>query len=286
MRNERIATRCVCCGSETLDSSPAVLMPFVAHRVFGWTPVTIDESWGLDTIPSGRAFSICKSMYCRVCGHLFLDIRFDDVEMQRLYSGYRQADYVRMRELYEPGYRERNDVLKDGVPYVPSIEHFLRPFLPAAPRVLDWGGDTGRNTPFRNRCAAHLIYDIGQAVPVPGARLISRHEAANTTHDLICCSMVLEHVPYPVDLLTDIRQVMSAHTVLYIEVPLEKLIREEYDNPHHYKRHWHEHVNFFCRRSLDAVIDRAGLDIIARDVIVATFEGGEIHVLQVACNLR
>ena len=41
---ERIATQCVCCGSEKLRNSPAVLIPFVSHRTFGWKPIEIDDS--------------------------------------------------------------------------------------------------------------------------------------------------------------------------------------------------------------------------------------------------
>ena len=41
LKRERIAAQCVCCGSENLKSSPAVIMPFVAHRTFGWEPVFI-----------------------------------------------------------------------------------------------------------------------------------------------------------------------------------------------------------------------------------------------------
>ena len=42
IKRERIATCCVCCGSDVLKSEPAVLMPFVAHRTFGWYPIVID----------------------------------------------------------------------------------------------------------------------------------------------------------------------------------------------------------------------------------------------------
>ena len=55
LRRERIATQCVCCGGTRLKSAPAVLMPFISHRAFGWEPVVIDESWGLKTIRSGTA---------------------------------------------------------------------------------------------------------------------------------------------------------------------------------------------------------------------------------------
>src|ERR1700754_592858 len=87
---ERLAFSCVCCGSGDLAASPAILMPFVAHRAFGWAPVEIDESWGLQTIRNGMAYSICKTLRCRKCSHLFCDIRFSDEEMSAIYSGYRE----------------------------------------------------------------------------------------------------------------------------------------------------------------------------------------------------
>jgi hypothetical protein len=57
---ERVASQCVCCGSNRLLSSPSVLMPFVAHRIFNWRPVQISDEWGLNTIKKGFAYSICN----------------------------------------------------------------------------------------------------------------------------------------------------------------------------------------------------------------------------------
>ena len=151
LRRERIATQCVCCGGENLKSSPAILMPFVAHRVFGWAPVVIDESWGLNTIKSGNAYSICKSLYCKDCGFLFLDIRFSDAELSNLYEDYRGETYNSLRESYEPGYTLRNKELIAGFEYIGDIEKFLEPHLNFPVSVLDWGGDIGKNTPFKDR---------------------------------------------------------------------------------------------------------------------------------------
>lgn len=285
MSPERIATSCVCCGGGRLESSPAVLMPFVAHRVFGWAPVEIDDSWGLETIANGRAYSICRSLHCSTCGHLFLDIRFDDAELRRLYGGYRDAEYVALREHYEPGYRARNETLRTGVPYVPSIERFLAPYVPSAPRILDWGGDTGKNTPFAGTRASHLIYDISDASPVAGARRVARDEVTPADFDLICCNMVLEHVPFPVALLEDIRQAMAGETMLYVEVPFEGLMVEHPTAPHLHKRHWHEHINFFSRRSLREALQRAGFTVVAEAEFTAVFEDRQIHVMQAACRI-
>ena len=260
-------------------------MPFVAHRVFGWAPVVIDESWGLETIAKGHAYSICRSLLCSACGHLFLDIRFDDAEMRRLYRGYRDAEYVELREHYEPGYRARNAHLREGVPYVPAIEEFLGPHVSPTPRVLDWGGDTGRNTPFARTRTSHLIYDISDVSPVVGARRVAREAVTPADYDLICCSMVLEHVPFPVALLADIRRAMADDTVLYVEVPFETLMIEHASAPHLHKRHWHEHINFFSRRSLRAALQQAGLVVVAENELAAVFEGRQVHVMQAACRV-
>ncbi len=93
-RSERIAQYCPCCLSDQHTKSAAVLMPFVSHRALGWRPVRIDESWGLDTIPSGNAYSLCNSVQCKACGALFLDIRFSDIEMGSLYHEYRGEDFA------------------------------------------------------------------------------------------------------------------------------------------------------------------------------------------------
>jgi hypothetical protein len=76
MNNERIAKNCVCCFNTQLVSSPAVLMPFVADRAFGWKPIKIEESWGLKTINNGYAYSICNTLYCSNCNFIFLDIYY------------------------------------------------------------------------------------------------------------------------------------------------------------------------------------------------------------------
>src|SRR6516164_9174099 len=68
---ERIASRCICCNSRDLQKSPAILMPFVAKRVFDWEPVEITDEWGLRDIQRGMAYPLCNSMRCGTCGVVF-----------------------------------------------------------------------------------------------------------------------------------------------------------------------------------------------------------------------
>ena len=102
---------------------------------------------------------------------LFLDMRFDDEEMAALYADYRGEAYTRERDRFEPGYAARNAIMLEGSAYIGQIEAILEPYLGAKPRVLDWGGDTGVNTPFRSRAMQHDVYDISNRPMVEGAAL-------------------------------------------------------------------------------------------------------------------
>jgi len=285
LRRDRIASQCVCCGGENIVSSPAIMMPFVADRVFGWKPVVIDDSWGLRTIQNGHAYTVCKTLRCADCGHLFSDIRFSDAEMVSLYHKYREGEYTALRERYEPGYTQRNEALKQPITYTDQIESFLDPHLTFPLTVLDWGGDTGLNTPFKGKNIAFDVYDISDKELEPGARFVTLEEASAFKYRLIVCSQLLEHVPYPSDVLLAARQAMDSDSVLYIELPYEDLMRQVLDRPEDKKRHWHEHINFYSERSLSTLIQNCGLQIVDRKVVCVRVAGSDVHIFQVACRL-
>jgi hypothetical protein len=260
---ERIATQCICCASEKLRSSPAVLMPFIAHRAFGWKPIEIDDSWGLITIKNGNAYSICNSLFCDNCFLLFLDIRFNEIEILKLYKDYRGIDYTKLRDFYEPGYSERNKTLNYNIDYMETIENFLEPHVKVPLTILDWGGDTGRNTPFNKNNIEFDIFDISNKKVMNGAKKINKSEASKKKYRLIVCRGVLEHVPFPMQLLYDIKKSMNKDSILYIQVPLEDLVYKNEKNYYLRKKHWHEHINFFSEKSLKQLTGNVGLEIIA-----------------------
>lgn len=285
-KKERIATQCVCCGSDSLKSSPAILMPFVAHRTFGWGPVNIDETWGLSTIKNGNAYSICKSLYCDDCGLLFLDIRFSESELSNLYEDYRGKEYNSLREKYEQGYTLRNDSLNAGITYIQDIEDFLTPHLRFPISILDWGGDTGKNTPFKNKNDTFDIYEISNKEVIDGARRISKNEANSKKYTLIVCSNVLEHVPYPSELLSEITQSMDKESILYIEVPIESVVLNHKSDLHIIKKHWHEHINFYSEKSIYSLVENVGLEVNELKRFQVTNGDQTFWVFQVACTLK
>lgn len=285
MPQERIASRCVCCDSVRLQASPAVLMPFIADRVFGWKPVRIDASWGLKTIPEGMAYTVCNTLYCEDCGLVFLDIRFSDAELARLYHDYRGASYTRLREHYEPNYTVRNDALNQSIDYLPGIEAWLLAHMPSPCRVLDWGGDDGHNTPFRGQAELVHVFEISDKPMLDGVTRVERHAFHGEGYDLIVCSNVLEHVPYPEHILRDIAQVMRPGTRLYLEVPFESLMQQDLASPHLHKRHWHEHINFFSQTSLVKLLTHCGFTVQALQTGRQTVAMQSANIFQLICTL-
>lgn len=279
---EFIASHCICCTSQDIARSPAVLMPFVAYRVFGHKPLEILPEWGLRDLRPGMAYTLCNSLQCQNCGVLFLDYRFNDAQMAALYSGYRDELYNLERDYYEHGYIATTaKVFNERAAYIAEVELWLARYLPKHPNTLDWGGGTGINTPFLNRGGITHIHDVSLAPLVPGAIAADSVQVGKQHYDLVVCSQVLEHIPFPYDFIKALLPIMDSDTLLYLEVPYELLM---YNNIGHcdlapQKRHWHEHVNFFSEQSLNNLLARLNLRIIDRHILEITIGGrkGIIH---------
>lgn len=203
-----------------------------------------------------------------------MDLRFGDAEMDRLYRDYRGADYVELRSHYEPGYNQRQCSMVSRSP-TPRIEAFLRPFVSPQPRVLDWGGGDGSNTPFAQTARYCHVYDIAGKALCPGIQAVDKAAISAHQYDLIVMSHVLEHLPEPIDALKEVTAAMAAKTQLYLEVPFEPLMRQHElaitnKEPRSPKYHWHEHINFFSKTALAQLCHHAGLTLQQSSVYPAT----------------
>jgi hypothetical protein len=259
----QIRNECPACQLTNLDSQPAILMPFIANRVFGWDTALIDASWQLNDIPRGNLTFGCKTLYCNNCQTTFLDMGFDDDEMSRLYSGYRSLQYNQMRVMYEPSYALRSAGLNLGYEYLQYVEQHISEHLNSPINsVFDWGGGNGMNTPFKDT-ASICIYDPSGQATVSGKReVIKSVQLANQCiYDLFVSMNVLEHLPSPLDSLRSVIDLVKAD-LYYFEVPFEKfaLPADPINNSFwKQKRHWHEHINCFTPQSLKLLISNSGL---------------------------
>lgn len=257
-----IADKCVCCGSGNLSSYPASISPFIA-RLLGHDDVIL-----------------CHTFLCLDCGVIFLDIRYTDAELAMLYTNYRSPEYVAVRDLYEPGYKEFDKWFNNPVPYMDRIEGLLFPTLDFPISVLDWGGDTGKNAPFRHSRKLLHVYDIGNTPVVKDAVKVDFPDAMK--YDLVVCANVLEHAPYPRDVLMDIIKSMDEHSVLYLELPYERIMYIGATNT----LQWHEHINFFSKASMVKLLENCGLRMVAAEqAITDIFPGFDICQFLLVCKL-
>ncbi len=248
----KIANSCICCGQNRLLKNPAVLMPFLAYRTFGWEPFEITESMGFQDLQNGTVYPLCQSLGCEDCGALFLDIRFDDEEMANLYTGYRSSQYVTDRSRFESGYGKTNDFYKKRSSHITEVEQFIEEHIGVPGTILDIGGDDGINTPFLGRTSKVMVDDLSDKALIPGVSRFDRQTTSPGTVDLFISSSVIEHVPYPAEHLSSVKRMMSSDAFFYLEVPYEDLMQTEMDTASKLKRkrHWHEHINFFSKESL------------------------------------
>lgn len=288
MYDERIAYTCICCNHDKLAKSPAILMPFVADRVFGHKPVNIKPEWGMRDLQTGVAYTVCNSLQCQHCGVLFLDFRFSDREISALYRDYRGTEYTKLRQSYEPGYSNYSESYGQRATYIDQVEVFLRPLVPEKPVILDWGGDSGINTPLRESAKELHIFDISEAPLIDGALRFDPSSSSSHSFDLIICSQVLEHVSYPKRVVQQIVEWMQPETLLYLEVPYEALMRANSGtlSTHLSKHHWHEHINFFTADSLHEIVQQAGLQLIEIKEIEISLSWREGCIFSVLCRRK
>jgi hypothetical protein len=287
LKLERIANSCVCCNSRNINASPAVLMPFISHRVFNWIPTKIRANWNLQTLKKGTCYSICNSLLCKSCGLIFLDIRFTDDELNKLYNNYRGKEYSQLREKYEKGYLKRNYLLNVEISYKNLVEKFLEPLINFPINILDWGGADGKNSPFNEVRKKLDVFDISNKQVIKSAKSVTKLQALKNSYNLIVCSNVLEHIPYPSDLLVEIKKFMKKRTILYIEVPYENIMKKyKKNNALYKKRHWHEHINFFSEKSLRKLIKLNKFELIKLKAISTKIAQKKVNLFQIACRLN
>jgi len=259
-----IAINCPVCLSDLLKKKPAILMPFIAKRIFDWEPVVINDEDNFKTLDSGKSYSVCNSVYCENCKLLFLDMRFNDEEMNNLYRDYRNDVYINLRELFEKGYAERNNILSKQIHYMNLIEEFISINCDSSfHNLLDWGGESGINTPFLKKMSVKkYIYDISKNKI--NNDIVYLESIDNKKFDLITCIHVFEHVPYPLKALKELILNLNDNGHIYIEVPKESIIDDKLLDVKilNNKKHWHEHINFYSIKSLSELIKNAGLTLI------------------------
>jgi hypothetical protein len=271
--------RCIVCDSTAIDQYQALVMPFVSHITGLWIPYKI-ESGRYRDLDCGTSYLGTYSCECKSCCLLFSKHRFDAVETGKLYRGYRDHTYNNIRSLYEPNYAATSHYLTKEVKHLGKTNELLRSISASFRRVLDWGGGDGLNTPLKSTADYISIYDISsnnEQIVI----LNKRGEQEPEKWDLVSFSHVLEHLSDPMSEIREALKLLDKGGHLFIEVPLEREVQLGIR-----KYHWHEHINCFSKKSLEALLSKAGLELVFLETLDTSDNFREYAVIQCVARLR
>lgn len=232
---------CRACNSNNIVGNEMSISPFVADRMF-----------------DGKNFS--KVYECLDCNLLWLNVEPTDKQLSKYYDDYWGQTYIAHRESYEPGLRERHSHLLKPRGLSKLVEDLVLEYLNPK-NILDIGGGTGIETAFR----LQKPIDIFEVAEMPVSDGCVRVDKISKKYDLVILSHVLEHVPSPQSLLSFAISACSDNSLVYIEIPDEA---NNYGSPPRLnnvlekRKYWHEHLQFYDDRSINALIESCGGQIV------------------------
>jgi len=241
--------------------------------MFGYVPLKIKKKQFND-IKEGYSYYACKTLECKKCGFLFLDQRFEKEEFKNYYFGYQNKNFFKQRVKFEKSFKNRiknfksSGIIAGKFNEINVVENFILKNIDKPNHILDFGAGDGKGTVFiGNKKIKKTLFD-----PFNYSRnnnTYSKLKFKNLNIDLITLRNVLEHVPYPIELLKDIIKMSKKKTKFYIEVPKEKIIDKISKKKRYIKKIiWTEHINFFNFKALKMLLEICDLKIIKKDVLV------------------
>ena len=289
---------CPCCESTERQEWPAIVAPFIAHYACGIEP---------------QACLLCE---CRNCTFRFFDLRLTDLEIGTLYAGYRGTAYFNARHRHEFWYSADVNVgIGNDPAEIASRKQNLAKLLSGRSEsitsVLDYGGDRGQFIP-EHLGTERYVFEISDATPVSG---VSRLESVERKQfDFVMLAHVLEHCSEPLRIVDELKQLANDQTIYYFEVPYERpslrlaprgrfqrlyrdaLLRagplltavDLYSTVCRVKLNCNlplglhkcsEHLNFFNEKSLRALLERSGYELIECGIARTSSQGPVNRIL-------
>jgi SAM-dependent methyltransferase len=275
---------CIICDRPVSLSSYGLVAPFISELTDApeESPVTLQ--------------------HCAACQLSFFSHRYSDAELTAIYGGYRGSDYVRVRKRWEPWYGSGvNNAYEAGSKDVVSRRTFMEGLIAqATPRhfrvAVDFGGDEGQFFP-DSAVDRKIVIEVSGKPMLEGVELYEDLGSIGVSPDLVMVCHVLEHLNDPAALLREVRQVIDAEGVLYVEVPMDLPRLHHWHAREPYKRYlahvartrWplvasdflsgvsrqaglriprlgvvkqSEHINYFTERSLKTLLTVAGFSVL------------------------
>lgn len=267
-------TKCIICNSKKIINFPGVMTQFLIHRM-----EIIEKSAHLNK--------------CANCSFAFFDYRPSDLEMQKLYLNYRDKDYQKIRQIYEPFYtKEFNSSLGSEEEVQEKRLNLLNVLKKAKidycfiNNILDYGGDRGQNIDIPEFLNANkYIYDIAGIEVISSIKNVANfsNEEKKEKFDLVVSQHTLEHISYPVSSMKEIHYMLKKGGYFYFELPQDdptasyfskrrmiasyffKKYRKYLTKLFFYKKlpvFMHEHINYFDKKSVKFLCKKSGLKLL------------------------
>ena len=275
--------KCRNCGASEIDELGPIgqVAPFFLKRVMGLElrHRTTPKPWKqaireIISVPASLLsrvtgqFAFVEIQICSRCSFIQSKNPFHDDDIMRLYRDYRSPSYNAERIKYEPSYAAiANSVGQDQVEIqnrTSALATFLRRHLAVEPRtLLDYGGSDGRFIP--GITGAKYVFEVSDIEPIAGVTRINSQQELGS-YSLVLLAHVVEHVPYPLDLVRKVASYVEPDGYLYVETPQEipddvrvalksRAIRLDIAI--------HEHINSYCISAVSHLLEAADLHVVA-----------------------
>lgn len=298
--------QCRNCGAASTKDLGFIgdVAPFFLKRVlqleYGYAPTSRPLKQFLRSIePLARLFekvyakSILVEMeLCACCSFIQAKVPFGEQALGRLYADYRSESYNQERIRYEPEYASMascvGTYIQEGQSRKVSLTQWLQGKLRPKGEfsMLDYGGADGMFLP--DLPGRKCVFDISDITPGDGITKV-KNESELGSYSYIQLAHILEHVSFPLGLTKKAASLLEDSGCLYIEVPqdLNDGMRTQLENGDHPVRlPIHEHINQYCLRSVDQLLQSAGLSPVAIQSDVVDFgwsKGTIIRALGTKC---
>jgi 2-polyprenyl-3-methyl-5-hydroxy-6-metoxy-1,4-benzoquinol methylase len=185
-------------------------------------------------VSNPRAKDSSELVRCFNCDLKYFTAAFKPDEFERMYSGYRNAEYQRRRKKYEPWYSKKiNEAIGHSTEVLKLRRSHLEGLIELANqpdgvpftlgRVLDVGGDEGQFIPEIETITAKAVLEVSGANTADGIEVMNTwDQALNFKPDFIMMCHVLEHLEDPLETLENAANSLPIGGLLYIEIPLDE----------------------------------------------------------------
>lgn len=265
--------KCILCNGENIKKYRAGFCSFFKERMFG-------QGEDVQT----------ELIYCPDCDFYYSSIRPTDEQQAKYYSGYKNDEYQKRRQYFEPDYTPEfnynlgHDKSREGL-----IDKFIKDYISNAnetiTNVLDYGGDSGQYIPHIFKDKKKYIYDVSGAKSLDDIICIDNEkDLKNIKWDFILLSHVIEHVSNPLEFIEKVLDIMPIGCYLYIEVPYETYMKDDIQNQR--PVYIHEHIDFFRTRTFDKLFTDKNICVIANKYTELPIDDTPLFKTHIQCLVK